>query len=530
MFYYIRKEWKNNLITIILTIACIALQISINLLTMRSTQSIIDLNWSRFLVITVIETICWFLNFLFTGIGYHFQSKAIRFMNNAVRRDIAATMTAQKYEDFHKLDTGELISQFSNDIERIEHLAWLPFYTCIELVSGILLSIIALLTVHWTFLVAAAFNALLMLVVPKLFDKKMTALGSACTLEQAKGLSRIKDASEGFDVLNLFGKKARFIDGISDGSDGIEKSKFRLNSIKGFTSVGVDSVNLICQMLINVWLVILIFKGVVFPGAMLGTGNLIGRLSSSLGNLAACRLSITASKPYFDKITEHSYHQTEHAFMPILPVAMENISFHYGEKQVLNNVSMDVQKGGKYALTGPSGCGKSTLLKLLLGWLPDYSGTILFGSKNAKELNVEQTQRQISYIEQDVFLFNTTIRDNITLGDDFTDEQLMEAVKNSALSSDLKNMPDGLDTAVGENGSSLSGGQKQRVAIARALIHGCQILLVDEGTSALDQANADLVEENLLSNPDLTLILISHHLSEERKKRFTRVYELGNYA
>lgn len=527
MIYYIRKEWKNNLIVIILTIVCVALQISVNLLTMRSAQSIIDLNWGRFLGITLVELCCWLLNFLFTGIGYHVQSKAIRFMNNAVRRDIAATMAAKKYEDFHKSDTGELISQFSNDIERIEHLAWIPFYQCIELVSGIVLSIIALSTVHWTFLIAAAINALLMIAAPRLFDKKMASVGSACTVEQAEGLSRIKDVSEGFDVLSLFGKKERFISGISEGSDGIEKPKFRLNSTTGFTSVIVESINIVCQYLTSVWLAMLIFKGAVFPGALLGTGNIIGRLSSALGNIATSMLSITASKPYFDKITTHSYQQADHAFIPILPVTVENISFRYGEKQVLNNVSLEVQKGGKYALTGPSGCGKSTLLKLLLGWFTDYSGTILFGGKNAKELSVEQTQRQISYIEQNVYLFNTTIRDNITLGDDFTDAQLDEAVKNSALLADLEHMSDGLDTVVGENGSALSGGQKQRVAIARALIHGCQILLIDEGTSALDQVNADIVEEHLLANPDLTLLLISHHLTDERKKQFTKVYDLG---
>jgi len=133
----------------------------------------------------------------------------------------------------------------------------------------------------------------------------------------------------------------------------------------------------------------------------------------------------------------------------------------------------------------------------------------------------------MSYIEQDVFLFNTTIRENITLGEDFTEEQMQKALQDSALAGDLAHMPLGLDTPVGEEGSALSGGQKQRVAIARALIHDRSILLVDEGTSALDQKNADIVEKSLLSNPDLTLILVSHHLTEERKAQFTQVFDLA---
>ena len=132
----------------------------------------------------------------------------------------------------------------------------------------------------------------------------------------------------------------------------------------------------------------------------------------------------------------------------------------------------------------------------------------------------------MSYIEQNVFLFNSTIRDNITLGETFTDEQMEKALRDSALTGDLASMPDGLDTAVGEEGGSLSGGQKQRVAIARALIHDRSILLVDEGTSALDQKNADIVEKSLLANPELTLILVSHHLTPERKEQFTQVYDL----
>lgn len=123
-------------------------------------------------------------------------------------------------------------------------------------------------------------------------------------------------------------------------------------------------------------------------------------------------------------------------------------------------------------------------------------------------------------------MFHTSILDNITLGKKFTKEEIEKALRDSALDKDLEHMPEGLNTAAGENGGNLSGGQKRRVAIARALLHDRSILLVDEGTSALDRENADRIEQNLLSMPELTLILVSHHLSQEQKKRFTQVFAL----
>ena len=207
---------------------------------------------------------------------------------------------------------------------------------------------------------------------------------------------------------------------------------------------------------------------------------------------------------------------------------VENLSFTYpeGEKRALRDLSFTVEEGEFLLLCGQSGCGKSTLLKILLGWLPEYHGTIRFDGRDIREYTPEQLQQQMSYIEQNVFLFNASIRENITLDEDFTEEQLRKAIHDSALENDLLSMPNGLDTLVGEGGCNISGGQKQRVAIARALIHERSILLVDEGTSALDAQNADLVEKSLLANPNLTLILISHHLSDKRKAQFDCVYEL----
>lgn len=196
------------------------------------------------------------------------------------------------------------------------------------------------------------------------------------------------------------------------------------------------------------------------------------------------------------------------------------------EKTVLQNFSACFEAGGKYALTGPFGCGKSTLLMLLLGCLPGYTGSVRLGGRELSQYRPEQLWHQICYIQQDVFLFDATIRDNLTLGEEFSEDTIQKALRDSALEEDLRSMPRGLDTVAGENGGNLSGGQRQRVAIAWAMFHSRSILLVDEGTSALDRENADIIERNLLSRTELTLILVSHHLSPERKAQFTRVFTL----
>ena len=530
MTHYLKRYWPAVAAASVFMILAYGLQVYISLVQIRVAQGLLDgdvrgfalqillllLTWLAVILALIGETIC--------------QGRAVRQMNNALRRDMAASLLSKSHQEYHKQESGAYLSQFTNDISKIEQMSWTPFFLILGAAAQVLFGLIALATIHWTLLVASVVVAVIMMLVPRFFGKHLEKLGAACAADQAKGISGIKDLLSGYDVLRFFGKDDRFFKGVDEASDRIEQANYKLNVNTDCIGNGLSYVSVVCQMAITAIMGVLILNGSIPLATFMGAGNICAAVYNGLNQAAKLAVSFSASKPYFDKITVHAGEVSQsESRLPALQqgITVEDVSFCYDEKKpVLVHMNAQFKKGGKYALTGPSGCGKSTLLKILLGWLPEYRGTVRYDGQDVRAFTPEQLQQQMSYIEQDVFLFNTTIRENITLGETFTEEQLEKALRDSALAGDLAQMPQGLDTPVGEEGSALSGGQKQRVAIARALIHDRSILLVDEGTSALDQKNADIVEKSLLSNPDLTLILISHHLSEQRKAQFDQVYQL----
>ncbi len=530
MTHYLNRFKGSVLLSLLPLLLVCGIQAATSLITAEVFQRVFERDLDGLALWMLILTGAWFLIMAISALKEFLQGWVICKLNNAIRDDMAATLIDMDYGQYHSATTGEYLSRFTNDVNQIENLAWKPFYEFAQAAATAVFSILALLFIHWLLLLAALATTLVMVFVPQLFNKRMEQLGDACAKEQASATGMFKDLLSGWDVLRAFGQDRRFADGSRRASDQIEKPRFRLAYVKGFVGAGVGCVNILCQLLITGLVGLLAIGGYTQAGSLAAGGNLCGMLFSGLGGMAGLLLSFSSARPYFEKITGHADTariKTDTGLEQVSSaITVENLSFRYGERPILQDLSLQFRKGGKYALTGPSGCGKSTLLKLLLGWLPDYSGAIHFDEKDAREFTPEQLQKQISYIEQNVFLFNSTIRDNITLGEMFTDEQLEKALCDSALSDDLASLPEGLDTIAGEEGGNLSGGQKQRVAIARALIHDRSILLVDEGTSALDQKNADIVEKSLLANPELTLILVSHHLTPERKKQFTRVYDL----
>lgn len=220
-------------------------------------------------------------------------------------------------------------------------------------------------------------------------------------------------------------------------------------------------------------------------------------------------------------------------------IVFSNLSFAFTPgRPVLHDISLHVKPGETIAFVGESGAGKSTLLSLLPRFYEPTSGSITIDGMALPEMTVESLRRQIGLVSQDVFLFGGTLRENIVYGRiGASDEEVLEACRRAQLSAMLENLPEGLDTIVGERGIMLSGGQKQRVAIARAFLKDPPILLLDEATSALDSTTEREIQSALeeLSKGRTTLV-VAHRLGTIRNAdrivvmQQGRIVEVGNHA
>ena len=200
-------------------------------------------------------------------------------------------------------------------------------------------------------------------------------------------------------------------------------------------------------------------------------------------------------------------------------INFENVCFEYEENHpVLNNINLAVNRGETIALVGNSGGGKSTLVNLLPRFYDVKSGAIKFDGVDIRDITLESLRQHISVVFQDNFLFTGTIRENIMLGNpDATQEMLDNAIKSAHLEEVIESLPEGLDTVLGERGTSLSGGQRQRVAIARAMVRQSPIVILDEATSALDNKSEAVVQKALDAlMQDKTVFVIAHRLSTIR--------------
>lgn len=218
-------------------------------------------------------------------------------------------------------------------------------------------------------------------------------------------------------------------------------------------------------------------------------------------------------------------------------IVVSDVTFSYGEGDVLKNFNLKVKKGQKIALVGLSGSGKSTLINLLLGLYPLGKGSITIDGRKLSEIKLKELRKLFGLVSQDVFLFHDTIRANLTIGGNFTDLEIKKALEVSYASEFVDKLPNGLETIIGDRGAKLSGGQQQRLTIARAFLQNTDILLFDEATSALDNESEKVVQRALEAIAgNKTVIAVAHRLStiQEYDRIFVlkdgRLIEEGTHA
>lgn len=472
-------------------------------------------------------TVIWITALIILYIKNITKANMIRKIRNNLRNDIALKIVDLDYERFHKNDSGNYISWLTSDVQQITQQAFIPFFKIVENIATTIFALIAMIQLNIFIGLAAIVLFIFISVVPQVLGKLMIVISKELSIGQEKFVETTKETVMGYNIFKLYNLFSSFIERVDLSSNTIENVNFQYSKKQSFVETVVAGVNLIGQVILIVVTLYLTIENLTPIGAVLSVGNLAGSFFSGVGASINSIISLKASKVVFEKFKlKEGGTTTKINLNQFEKIKLEDISFSYSDTPILENINITFERGKKYALTGASGKGKSTLAKIMLGFLSNYSGNVLFDNLELGEVSQSSIYKQITYIDQNVYLFNGTIRSNISLGEEFSDKEIYESLKKSSLLDFVNNLPQGLDTIIEENGKNLSGGQKQRLALARAIIRKVQFIIIDEGTSAVDKKSALEIERNIMDDKDLTIILITHNLHKETINKLDSIYEI----
>lgn len=418
---------------------------------------------------------------------------------------------------------GQLVSLVTNDIELLEVFyahtiapIMIAFFT-----SAILLLVFGHLS-GWFVVVALAAYLTVGVILPIITTKLAREDGRRYRELVGEMNDFFLDSVRGMKEIQLFGYAKQRLDEIQQRSQKIDTAFERIKDqeakVRVYTEVAVSAFNII--MLFTGLILFSLDKidfsafliGVILLMSSYGPVIALSNLSSNLLQTLASGervLSLLAEEPELKDV------ESAVDLKDVSRIDVENVSFAYGEEQILSDVSLSVKKGEILGIHGRSGSGKSTLLKLLMRFYDPKSGSIKINGETLPNINTRSLRDNMAYITQQTYIFNETIEENIRLARrDATLEEIMEAAKKASIHDFILSLPEDYQTKMTELGGNLSDGEKQRIGIARAFLHNAPIILLDEPTSNLDSLNEAMILKSLLNvKAEKLIILVSHRQS-----------------
>lgn len=444
----------------------------------------------------------------------------------SIRQDVFHGIIGKTLSDYNSRNSAEYITLLNQNLSTFEESYFKNAISIFESCVSILVAVVLLVYINPIIAVISIMAMTVPSLIPKLYGKKLGERQGNIMKTGATYTARIKDAFNGYEVLKTYGAENE-AEGIQRSSaENLENSKEQMANtmaqLYGITNMASISVQFLIMLLSGVFAV----NGIITLGNIIAVTQLTGQVISPAFQLSTKITQLKATKPISEQIksvvaSEKNCSKKSSPYEMEKTLSVVNLSFSYAGTPILNNVNFLFERGKKYAIIGKSGSGKSTFLKLLAGYYEEYGGKILVDGRT-------NVQCDCALIHQNVFLFDDTIRNNITLYGVYSEEEVFSAIHTAGLDNVIRDLPEGLETRVEENGSRFSGGEKQRIAVARAILHKKNVFLVDEATSSLDKENARKVENNLLELKKITCITVTHQLDSEMSKRYDVVLRMEN--
>lgn len=439
---------------------------------------------------------------------------------------ISENIETMSQTQFNKVDSGEHMTKYTYQLELLSAYLFSPLTNLLSSIVLFISSIVFLWMINWKFVIFAILSSIAMFLISGRFGNKIREGYANLSILSGKFSGVLKEYITGYEDLKNIGRIKLFSKNIKASQIEKENQQYSISKLMAFGELTLQSIEKLFELLIFIFAVYLVLKDELSIGTIASVSAILGIYLTSISQLVDLYIKVIGTKEILDSVIKKS--TVQETIYPHVKDKIEFIDFNYsfGDNHVVKDFNLNIKKAGKYAIVGKSGSGKSTIIKLLLGKLQSNSNKVLIDGIPLEIADDINFSNEIGYVSQKTSIFTGSIRYNISLDENFSDEEIWHVLDKVCLADRIKNLPNGLDQELENMGDMLSGGEKQRLVLARVLIRNYPILILDEATSAIDKATAMHIENNILSNPKVTVIMISHHIQEKIKQQLTECIEL----